>query len=249
MASPMEQFEIKVLHPINAGGYDLSFTNSSLWMAIALAGIAAFLFIGTARPQLVPGRAQAAVEYVYDFVRKMLDENVGPEGRKFAPLIFSLFMFVLACNILGLIPWVGAFTPTSHVAVTLGLAVITFTIVVFVGFWKHGLHFFSLFWPSGTNIFLGAFVALIEFISFLSRPFTLAIRLFANMTAGHVLLKVFGTFVVALGSFGALPYVFGIVPLAVNVALSALELLIAVVQAYVFALLASIYLNDAINLH
>jgi F-type H+-transporting ATPase subunit a len=249
MASPMEQFEIKVLHPINAGGYDLSFTNSSLWMAIALAGIAVFLFIGTARPQLVPGRAQAAVEYVYDFVRKMLDENVGPEGRKFAPLIFSLFMFVLACNILGLIPWVGAFTPTSHVAVTLGLAVITFTIVVAVGFIKHGLHFFSLFWPSGTNIFLGAFVALIEFISFLSRPFTLAIRLFANMTAGHVLLKVFGTFVVALGSFGALPYVFGILPLAVNVALSALELLIAVVQAYVFALLASIYLNDAINLH
>jgi F-type H+-transporting ATPase subunit a len=249
MASPMEQFEIKVLHPINAGGYDLSFTNSSLWMAIALAGIAAFLFIGTARPQLVPGRAQAAVEYVYDFVRKMLDENVGPEGRKFAPLIFSLFTFVLACNVLGLIPWVGAFTPTSHVAVTLGLAVITFSIVVIVGFWKHGLHFFSLFWPSGTNIFLGAFVALIEFISFLSRPFTLAIRLFANMTAGHVLLKVFGTFVVALGSFGALPYVFGILPLAVNVALSALELLIAVVQAYVFALLASIYLNDAINLH
>ena len=249
MASPMEQFEIKVLHPINAGGYDLSFTNSSLWMAIALAGIAVFLFVGTARPQLVPGRAQAAVEYVYDFVRKMLDENVGPEGRKVAPLIFSIFKFVLAWNVLGLIPWVGAFTPTSHVAVTLGLAVITFTIVVAVGFLKHGLHFFSLFWPSGTNIFLGAFVALIEFISFLSRPFTLAIRLFANMTAGHVLLKVFGTFVVALGSFGALPYVFGILPLAVNVALSALELLIAVVQAYVFALLASIYLNDAINLH
>jgi len=249
MASPMEQFEIIKLRDIQVGAYDLSFTNSALWMAIALAGIAAFLFIGTARPQLVPGRAQAAVEYVYDFVRRMLDENVGPEGRKFAPLIFSIFMFVLACNILGLIPWVGAFTPTSHVAVTLGLAVITFSIVVFVGFWKHGLHFFSLFWPAGTNIFLGAFVAIIEFISFLSRPFTLAIRLFANMTAGHVLLKVFGTFVVALGSFGALPYVFGIVPLAVNVALSALELLIAVVQAYVFALLASIYLNDAINLH
>jgi F-type H+-transporting ATPase subunit a len=249
MASPMEQFEIKVLHPINAGGYDLSFTNSSLWMLIALVGVAAFLFIGTARPQLVPGRAQAAVEYVYDFVRKMLDENVGPEGRRFAPLIFSVFIFVLACNLLGLIPWVGAFTPTSHVAVTLGLAVLVFAIVVIVGFARHGLHFFSLFWPKGTNVVLGAFVFLIEFISFLSRPFTLAIRLFANMTAGHVLLKVFGTFVVALGSFGALPYVFGVLPLAVNVALSALEVLIAVVQAYVFALLASIYLNDAINLH
>jgi F-type H+-transporting ATPase subunit a len=249
MAGPMEQFAIKVLHPINAGGYDLSFTNSSLWMAIALAGVAVFLFIGTAKPQLIPGRWQAAVEYVYDFVRKMLDDNVGPEGRKFTPLIFSIFIFVLACNILGLIPWVGSFTPTSHIAVTLGLAIIVFATVCIVGFARHGLRFFSLFWPHDANIFLGAFVFVIEILSFLSRPFTLAIRLFANMTAGHVLLKVFGTFVVALGSFGALPYVFGIVPLGVNIALSALEVLIAVVQAYVFALLASLYLNDAINLH
>jgi F-type H+-transporting ATPase subunit a len=249
MASPMEQFAVHTMYPINAMGHDLSFTNSSLWMAVALVGVSIFLFVGTARPQLVPGRWQAAVEYVYDFVRGMLDENVGPEGRKFAPLIFSIFIFVLACNILGLIPWVGAFTPTSHVSVTLGLAVLVFAIVCIVGFARHGLHFFSLFWPHGSNIFLGAFVFVIEILSFLSRPFTLAIRLFANMTAGHVLLKVFGTFVVALGSFGALPYVFGVVPLAVNVALSALELLIAVVQAYVFALLASLYLNDAINLH
>ena len=249
MAGPMEQFAIKVLHPIKAGGYDLSFTNSSLWMAIALGFVAIFLFVGTARPQLVPTRWQAAVEYIYDFIRDMLDSNVGPEGRKFAPLLFSIFIFVLACNLLGLIPFVGAFTPTSHVAVTLGLAVLVFTIVCFVGFARHGLHFFSLFWPKNTFFPLAVFVAIIEFLSFLSRPFTLAIRLFANMTAGHVLLKVFGTFVVALGSFGALPYVFGILPLAVNVALSALEVLIAVVQAYVFALLASIYLNDAINLH
>lgn len=249
MAGPMEQFDIKVLKPIEAGGYDLSFTNSSLWMMIALILVGGFLFIGTARPQLVPGRWQAAVEYLYDFVRKMLDDNVGPEGRKFTPLIFSIFIFVLACNLLGLLPWIGAFTPTSHIAVTLGLALLVFVTVCIVGFWKHGLHFFSLFWPKGTNVLLGAFVCLIEFVSFLSRPFTLAIRLFANMTAGHVLLKVFGTFVVTLGSFGALPYVFGILPLAVNVALSALEVLIAVVQAYVFALLASIYLNDAINLH
>lgn len=249
MASPMEQFEIVKLAPFEAGGYDLSFTNSSLWMLIALLSVAAFLFIGTARPQLVPNRAQAAVEYLYDFVRKMLDDNVGPEGRRFAPLIFSIFIFVLACNLLGLLPWVGAFTPTSHIAVTLGLAVLVFAIVCIVGFWKHGLHFFSLFWPKDTFFPLALFVALIEFLSFLSRPFTLAIRLFANMTAGHVLLKVFGTFVVTLGSFGALPYVFGILPLAMNVALTALEVLIAVVQAYVFALLASIYLNDAINLH
>ena len=249
MANPMEQFSIVKLRPLEVGGYDVSFTNSSLWMMIALAGVAIFLFVGSSRPQLVPGRWQAAVEYLYDFVRKMLDDNVGLQGRRYVPLIFSLFIFVLACNLLGLIPWVGAFTPTSHIAVTLGLAVLVFVTVCIVGFARHGFHFFTLFWPKNTNIVLGAFVALIEFLSFLSRPFTLAIRLFANMTAGHVLLKVFGTFVVALGSFGALPYVFGILPLAVNVALSALEVLIAVVQAYVFALLASIYLNDAVNLH
>lgn len=249
MANPMEQFDVVTLHPLKMGAYDFSFTNSALWMLIALAAVSVFLVIGTARPQMVPNRWQAAVEYLYDFVQKMLDENVGPEGRRFAPLVFSIFIFVLACNLLGLIPWVGAFTPTSHVTVTLGLALIVFITVCVVGFARHGLHFFSLFWPHGASIPLGIFVFIIEILSFLSRPFTLAIRLFANMTAGHVLLKVFGTFVVALGSFGALPYVFGLVPLGVNVALTALELLIAVVQAYVFALLASLYLNDAINLH
>lgn len=249
MAGPMEQFEIVDRYPIEAGGYDLSFTNSSLWMAIAIGVIAVFMIIGTARPKMVPGRWQAATEYVYDFVRKMLDENVGPEGKRYAPLIFSIFMFVLVCNLLGMLPWVGAFTPTSHISVTLGLAFLVFIVVCIVGFWRHGLHFFSLFWPKDANIFLGLFVFVIEVLSFLSRPFTLAIRLFANMTAGHVLLKVFGTFVVSLGSFGALPYVFGILPLGVTVALTALEILIAVVQAYVFALLASLYLNDAVNLH
>lgn len=249
MAGPMEQFEVTTLKPLSAAGYDLSFTNSALWMAIALTVIGIFMFVGTARPQLVPGRWQAAVEYVYDFVRKMLDDNVGPEGKRYAPLIFAVFMFVLVANLLGLLPWVGAFTPTSHISVTLGLAFLIFIVVCVVGFWRHGLHFFSLFWPKDANIVLGAFVFVIEVLSFLSRPFTLAIRLFANMTAGHVLLKVFGTFVVALGSFNAVPYVFGVLPLAVNVALTALEVLIAVVQAYVFALLASLYLNDAVNLH
>jgi F-type H+-transporting ATPase subunit a len=249
MANPMDQFKIETIQPMMIGGMDASFTNSSLWMLVALIVVAGFLFVGTAAPKLVPGRMQAAVEYLYDFTRKILDDNVGPKGRNFVPLIFSLFIFVLACNLLGMIPWVGAFTPTSHISVTLGLAVLVFAIVCVVGFAKHGLHFFSLFWPKDTFFPLAVFVALIEFLSFLSRPFTLAIRLFANMTAGHVLLKVFGTFVVTLGSFGALPYVFAILPLAVTVALTALEVLIAVVQAYVFALLASIYLNDAINLH
>lgn len=250
MAGPMEQFEIQRLVPLSVAGQDVSFTNSALWMIVALVLVSAFLFIGTSRPQLVPSRAQAAVEYMYDFVRKMADENIGHGGgRAFVPLLFSVFVFVLGCNLLGLLPWVGAFTPTSHVAVTLGLALLVFALVCVVGFVKHGLHFFSLFWPKDTFFPLAVFVACIEFLSFLSRPFTLAIRLFANMTAGHVLLKVFATFIVALGSFGALPYVFGLLPLAVNIALSALEVLIAVVQAYVFALLASIYLNDAINLH
>ncbi|MCM8729594.1 F0F1 ATP synthase subunit A [Hephaestia sp. GCM10023244] len=248
--NPMEQFAIRVLHPIPpVAGVDLSFTNSSLWMLIALGVVAVFLYAGTARPTLVPSRMQAAVETIYGFIVGMMDENVGPNGRRFVPLIFAIFIFVLALNILGLIPWVGAFTPTSHVAVTLALAFIIFGIVLIVGFWKHGLHFFTLFWPKGVNVALGIVILPIEVVSFLARPFTLAVRLFANMTAGHVLLKVFGTFVVALGSFEAIPVVFGILPLAVNVALAALELLIALIQAYVFALLASIYLNDAINLH
>jgi F-type H+-transporting ATPase subunit a len=249
MANPMEQFTVKTIAPLEVAGYDVSFTNSSLWMVLALAAVSVFLFLGTARPQLVPGRLQAATEYLYDFVRKMMDENVGPEGRRYAPLIFSVFIFVLACNLLGMIPWLGAFTPTSHITVTFGLAMIVFVTVCVVGIWRHGFHFLALFWPKDANIFLGAFVFAIEFLSFLTRPFTLAIRLFANMTAGHVLLKVFGTFVVTLGSFGALPYVLGALPLVVIVALTALEVLIAVVQAYVFALLASLYLNDAINLH
>ncbi|WP_369692476.1 F0F1 ATP synthase subunit A [Sandarakinorhabdus limnophila] len=249
MANPMEQFKIETIVPLNAGGFDLSFTNSSLWMLITLLAVSAFLFIGTARPQLVPGRMQAAVELLYDFIRDMLRENVGKDGLRYAPLIFAVFIFVLSCNLIGMVPFVHSFTPTSHIAVTFGLAMIVFILVVIVGFARHGLHFFSLFLPEGTPLFVAPLVAAIEFLSFLSRPFTLAIRLFANMTAGHVLMKVFGGFVVSLGAFESLPYVLGLVPLTVNVALTALELLIAVVQAYVFALLASIYLNDAVNLH
>ena len=249
MANPMEQFTIERIVPLDVAGNDLSFTNSSLWMLVAMLVIAAFLYIGTAKPQVIPGRAQAAVEYLYDFIRDMLRENVGKEGLRYAPLVFSLFIFVLAANLLGLIPFLGAFTATSHIAVTFGLAALVFIVVVVIGLSRHGLHYFSRFLPEGTPIFLAPLVAGIEFLSFLSTPFTLAIRLFANMTAGHVLLKVFGGFVVALGSFEALPYVLGLIPLTVSVALTALELLIAVVQAYVFALLTSIYLNDAVNLH
>ena len=247
--NPMEQFEIVRLHAFNVHGFDVSFTNSALWMLIALALVGVFLAIGTAAPKLVPGRMQAAVEYLYETIHKMVDENIGPNGRRYVPLIFSVFLFVLTLNLLGLVPWVGSFTPTSPIAVTFALAAIVFLTVIAVGFIRHGLHFLTLFWPKGMNVGLALVILPIEVLSFFIRPFTLAIRLFANMTAGHVLLKVFGTFVVALGSFQALPYVFGLLPLTVNVALAALELLIAVIQAYVFALLASIYLNDAINLH
>ena len=240
--NPMEQFAIRTLKPLSVSGYDVSFTNSSLWMLVALGVIAVFMVLGTMKPQLVPGRWQAALEYVYDFVAGVVNENIGPKGKAYVPLIFSVFVFVLVCNLLGLVPWVGSFTPTSHIAVTLALALIVFAIVVLVGLINHGLHFFTFFWPKGMAWPLALFIMPIEVVSFLVRPFTLAIRLFANMTAGHVLLKVFGTFVVSLG-------VFGFIPLGVNVALSALELLIALIQAYVFALLASIYLNDAINLH
>ena len=142
MANPMEQFTIEKIVPLDVAGTDLSFTNSALWMLIALITVAGFLFVGTARPQLVPGRMQAAVEYLYDFIRDMLRENVGPDGLRYAPLIFALFVFVLACNLLGMVPFVGAFTPTSHIAVTFGLAMIVFVLVVIVGFARHGLHFF-----------------------------------------------------------------------------------------------------------
>jgi F-type H+-transporting ATPase subunit a len=249
VANPMEQFEIHKLVELSLGGIDASFTNSSLWMLISLGVIAAFMLVSTSNMSIVPGRMQAAVESIYGFIGDMMHENIGPEGKRYIPLVFSLFIFVLAANLLGLIPWVGAFTATSHIAVTFGLAALVFVIVLIVGFAKHGLHFFSLFVPHGVPWYISWFVVIIEFMSFLSRPFTLAIRLFANMTAGHVLMKVFGGFVVSLGAAGGLVALTSILPMITNVALTALELLIAVVQAYVFALLTSIYLNDAVNLH
>lgn len=250
MANPMEQFEIHKLAPMAAMNHDISFTNSSLAMVIALVAVAVFMFGGSMNAKLIPGRWQAAVEYVHDFVAGMLSDSVGPEGRRYVPLVFSLFIFVLACNLLGLLPFLGIFTPTSHIAVTLGLALLVFAVVLVVGFVRHGFHFFSLFVPEGAPVVLLPLLVAIEFVSFLSRPFTLAIRLFANMTAGHVLLKVFAGFVVGLGAAGGLMSLTSILPFAViNGFLVPLELLIAVVQAYVFALLTAIYLNDAVNLH
>ncbi len=250
MANPMEQFEIHKVVPMAALNHDISFTNSSLAMVVALVAVAVFMFGGALNPKLIPGRWQAAVEYVHDFVAGMLKDSVGPEGKRYVPLVFSLFIFTLACNLLGLLPFLGIFTPTSHIAVTLGMAMLVFAVVLVVGFARHGFHFFSLFVPEGAPLVLLPLLVVIEVVSFLSRPFTLAIRLFANMTAGHVLLKVFAGFVVGLGAAGGLMSLSALLPFAViNGFLVPLELLIAVVQAYVFALLTAIYLNDAVNLH
>lgn len=246
MAGPLEQFEINRLIPLQAGGLDLSFTNASAFMLAALGATAAFLWAGTRNAAVVPGRAQAAVESIHDFVAGMIDENIGPNGRRYVPFIFSLFLFVLACNLIGLIPY--AFTVTSHIAVTFAFAALIFVMCLVIGFARHGLHFFELFVPPQTPVVLLPLIILIELISYLSRPLTLSVRLFANMTAGHILLKVFAGFIISLGLAGGVLPLLGILPLAMNVALYALELLVAVVQAYVFALLTCVYLNDSINL-
>lgn len=248
MASPLQQFEIVPIKPLTLGGFDVSFTNSSLWMLLALAAIWIFMVGGMRRAAVVPGRWQVAVESLYTFVADLAQANIGSQGKKYIPFLFSLFMFVLAANVLGLLPY--SFTPTSHIAVTAALAALVFLMVIAIGIARHGVRFFSLFWLKGSPALMNIFLLVpIEIISFLSRPLTLSIRLFANMTAGHVLLKVFAGFIVSLGLAGGALSALSILPLAMNIALTALELLVAVIQAYVFALLTSIYLNDAVNLH
>lgn len=246
MASPLEQFQLKTIVPLEVAGQDVSFTNASLFMTLALLAIWVFMFFGMRRAELVPGRWQSAVEGIHEFVRGMVDENIGPKGRAYVPFIFSLFIFVLIANLIGLLPY--AFTVTSHIAVTFAFASFIFLLCVIIGIAKHGLHFFSLFVPPQTPIFLLPLIVVIELISFLSRPLTLSVRLFANMTAGHILLKVFAGFIISLGLAGGVLPLIGILPMAMNVALYALELLVAVVQAYVFALLTCVYLNDSVNL-
>ncbi|MBZ6378473.1 F0F1 ATP synthase subunit A [Pacificimonas flava] len=246
MASPLEQFEIKPVYPIEVSGYDLSFTNASAFMIGALVLIWLFMFLGMRKAELVPGRWQSAVESIYDFVHGMVDQNIGPKGKKYVPFIFTLFMFILVANVAGLLPY--SFTVTSHLAVTFAFAALIFVMCIIIGIARHGIHWFSYFLPPGTPLWLVPLMIFIEIVSFLSRPITLSVRLFANMTAGHILLKVFAGFVISLGLAGGIWSVVAVLPLIMNVALYALELLVAVVQAYVFALLATIYLNDSINL-
>ena len=240
MASPVEQFKLKSLVPFEMGGVDLSYTTSSLWMTITVAGVTAFLTLSMRGGRLVPGRWQSMAEMSYEFIANMIRENVGAEGRKYFPFIFTLFMFILMGNLVGMIPF--SYTFTSQIIVTFAMAVTIFIGVTIIGLIRHGWHFFSLFVPSGTPMVLAPLLIPIEIISYFVRPVSLSVRLFANMMAGHTMMKVFGGFTVLLG-------VLGIAPILLLVALTGFEIMVAVLQAYVFTVLTCLYLNDAIHLH
>ncbi len=247
MSDPLHQFEIIPIANIAVGGMDLSFTNSALWMAIAVVVSSTFLTLSMRRKALVPSRAQAFSEMIYEFIANMIRENIGPEGRQYFPLIFTLFVVVLMGNMLGLIPY--SFTYTSHIIVTGVLALMIFIAVFIIGVFRHGLKFFSLFVPGGVPWLLLPLIVPIEIISFLARPITLSVRLFANMMAGHLMLKVFAGFSVAFISLGVGGWFASLLPMAFNSVLIAFECLIAFLQAYVFAILSCIYLKDTVELH
>ena len=241
---PIHQFEISKIVPMELFGHDISFSNSSLFMVIAALATGLLVVHGTRLRQLVPGRLQAAAEMTYEFIADTVVTSMGREGLKFLPLVFSLFLFVLFCNLIGLIP--GTFTVTSHIIVTLAFAMLVILTVIGYGVYKHGLKFFRLFVPSGVPGALMPFIMMIEVISFLSRPVSLSMRLFANMLAGHIALKVFAGFIVMLTAAGGWALLSPL-PLAMITALTALELLVALLQAYIFSVLTCIYLNDALH--
>lgn len=240
MASPLEQFEISPIVPIQLGSVDVSFTNSSLWMVITVVVAGGTLAIAAGRGAMVPGRLQSIGELLYEFIAGLIKETIGAEGRKYFPIIFTIFVFVLTGNLLGMVPY--SFTFTSHIIVTFVMAIVIFIAVTILGFARHGTHFFAFFVPPGTPLIMYPLMIPIEILSYLSRPISLAVRLFANMMAGHILLKVIAGFVAAMG-------VFGILPLALVVALTGLEIIIAFLQAYVFTILTCLYINDSIKLH
>ncbi len=239
-AGPLSQFEIKPLIPIRIGDVDLSFTNSALFMTLTLITVVSFLILGMRRRALVPGRWHSMVEMSYGFIGNLIRDTIGTEGRPYFSLIFTIFMFVLFGNMWGMMPY--SFTFTSHIAVTFAMAAVIFVGVTILGFVKHGLHFFAFFLPPGAPLFIAPLLIVIEIISYLSRPISLSVRLFANMLAGHTLLKVFAGFIVSLGFFG-------VVPLAFVVALTGLEFVIAFLQAFVFTILTCLYINDALHMH
>jgi F-type H+-transporting ATPase subunit a len=242
---PIHQFGIHKLVDIKIGGYDVSFTNSSLFMVLTLAVIALVLLWGSSSRAVVPGRAQTVAELSYEFVVKTLRDTTGEAGLRFLPLVFSLFMFVLVANLFGMIPYF--FTVTSHIVVTAALALLVIFTVTIYGFYKNGIHFLKMFVPKGIPILILPLVTAIEVISFLSRPLSLAVRLFANMLAGHITLKVFAGFVVTLTGLGAFGFLGALLPLLMVIGLTALEFLVAFLQAYVFTILTCIYLNDALH--
>jgi F-type H+-transporting ATPase subunit a len=237
---PLEQFKVEPLIPIHIGGLDVSYTNSALFMTIAVLLITALLVLGTKRGALVPGRWQSVAEMSYEFVADMVESNAGHGAEPYFPFVFTLFMFVLFANFLGLIPY--SYTVTSQIIVTFALAATVFIGVTIVGFAKHGLHFFRFFVPEGVPFVLLLLLVPIELLSYVIRPFTLSIRLFANMLAGHTMLAIFGGFAASVG----LAAVF---PVLLDVAIYALEVLVAALQAYVFAILTALYLHDALHMH
>ncbi len=244
---PIEQFQIVNLFPIvKIGHTEIAFTNSAAFMLAAVAGLTIFLVGATAKRGLVPSRLQSAAELSYEFVASTVRSTAGAEGMKFFPFVFSLFMFILTVNMIGLIPY--TFTVTSHIIITAALAITVFLTVLLYGLWRHGLHFFNLFVPKGVPIYILPLIVFIEILSFVSRPISHSVRLFANMLAGHITLQVFAGFIVLMGgAMGMVGWAGGVLPFAMIVILFALETLVAFLQAYVFAILTCIYLNDAIH--
>jgi F-type H+-transporting ATPase subunit a len=246
MQDPIHQFHVTDLFAIlRFGNVQIAFTNSAVFMLIAVVAITLLLVGATASRALVPGRLQSVAELFYEFIANTIRDTTGEEGMKFFPLVFSIFMFILFVNLMGLIPY--GFAVTSHIVITAALALLVFFTVLIAGFWKHGLHFLRLFVPSGVPVYFLPLITPIEILSFFTRPVSHSVRLFANILAGHISLQVFAGFVTMLAAFGIVGWAGAVLPLALTVVLTALEFLVAVLQAYVFAILTCIYLNDALH--
>lgn len=242
--NPLHQFEVTVLQPFEVAGWHLHVTNQAVWTGIAVAAISLLFLLGVRNMRLVPGRMQAFVEITYEFIHNLVRDNTGEEGLRYFPFIMTLFLFLAGLNVAGMIP--GSFTATSQITTTAFMAVVVFVSVIVIGFKEQGLHFLGLFYPQGTPVYLAPLIIPLEIISFFARPLTLAVRLAANMVAGHVLLKIFASFVIMLMGWFALA---SLAPFALLVALSGLELFVALLQAYIFTILTCVYLNDALHGH
>jgi F-type H+-transporting ATPase subunit a len=245
--SPLEQFEIKKLVDLSVGGFDISFNNSAAWMVVAIVLATMLMLVAGSRRALVPGRIQSLAEVLYGFVADLVRQNAGKEGMKYFPFVFSVFMFVLFGNLLGMLPY--SFTFTSHIIVTFTLAITIFIMVTIIAIARHGLHFFSFFLPAGVPLWLAPLMIVIEVISYCVRPISLSVRLFVNMMAGHTMLKVFANFAIAFATIGGAAYAATVLPIVMISALTALEILVCLLQAYVFSVLTCLYLKDAIELH